>query len=93
MTGQLSNGIFARMLFVPIGWLAAGTDDQMVDRISPQDPAQDWQILQRSGAIGGFLGVLGMGGGLLAQRIGRLPSLLIQLTLLITAPVLLRTAR
>ena len=79
------------ILFLPIGTLAAATDRRLVSRLMPDDPAQGWQILQRSGSIGGLAGVLLMGG--LAQGLGLPLALGLQLVLLASAPLLMRTVR
>ena len=87
--GQLLPGWMTTVLFLPIGTLAAATDLQLVTTLMPNDPAQGWQILQRSGSIGGLAGVLLMGG--LAQWLGLPLSLGLQLVLFVTAPLLMRT--
>lgn len=89
--GQLLPGWIAIVFFLPIGTLAAATDRQLVASLMPDDPAQGWQILQRSGSIGGLAGVLLMGG--LAQWLGLPLSLGLQLVLFVTAPLLMRTIR
>ena len=89
--GQLLPGWMTTVLFLPIGTLAAATDRQLVARLMPNDPAQGWQMLQRSGSIGGLAGVLFMGG--LAQWLGLPLSLGLQLVLFVTAPLLMRTIR
>ena len=89
--GQVLPGWMTTVLFLPIGTLAAATDRQLVTTLMPNDPAQGWQILQRSGSIGGLAGVLLMGG--LAQWLGLPISLGLQLVLFVTAPLLMRTIR
>lgn len=89
--GQLLPGWMTTILFLPIGTLAAATDRRLVSRLMPDDPAQGWQILQRSGSIGGLAGVLLMGG--LAQGLGLPLALGLQLVLLASAPLLMRTVR
>ena len=89
MVSQLLPGIISTLLFIPIGALAAATDRQLVDHLQPEDPAQGWQVLRRSGAIGGLIGVLMMGS--LAQVIGLPQALLTQVALFLTAPLVLRS--
>lgn len=89
MVSQLLPGIISTLLFIPIGALAAATDRQLVDHLQPEDPAQGWQVLRRSGAIGGLVGVLMMGS--LAQVIGLPQALLTQVALFLTAPLVLRS--
>ena len=91
VVGQLLPGIISTLLFIPIGAVAAASDRQLVDRLQPDDPAQGWQMLRRSGAIGGLLGVLVMGS--LAQTIGLPHALLAQVALFLTAPLVLRAIR
>ena len=91
LAGQFLPGWLTTVLFIPMGFLAATTDRQMVQQLSPDDPAQGWQILQRSGAIGGLIGILAMGA--IAQSIGLPHALLVQLALFLTAPFLLRQAQ
>ena len=88
---QQLPGIISTLLFIPIGTLAAASDRHLVDRLQPDDPAQGWQVLRRSGAIGGLLGVLMMGS--LAQAIGLPQALLAQVALFLTAPLVLRSIR
>ena len=89
--GQISPGWMTTLLFLPMGALAAATDRQLVATLTPDDPAHGWQILQRSGSLGGLVGVLVMGG--LAQG-GGLPLVLgLQLVLFISAPLLMRSVR
>lgn len=90
LAGSWLPGWVTTAFFLPIGILAAGTDRMIVDQISPNDPATGWQILQRSGAIGGLFGVLIM--GIVAQLIGLPSTLLIQLILFLAAPLLLKSA-
>ena len=53
---------FAVLLFVPIGALAAVTDTALVDRLTPLgDEPLRWQVLIRSGAVGGLVGSIGLG--------------------------------
>ena len=88
---QLLPGLISTLLFIPLGGLAAVTDRQLVDRLQPTDPAEGWQVLSRSGAIGGLVGVLAMGS--LAQVIGLPQALLAQIGLFLTAPLLLKALR
>ena len=88
---QLLPGFISTLLFIPLGGLAAATDRQLVDRLHPTDPAEGWQVLRRSGAIGGLVGVLAMGS--LAQVIGLPQALLVQVGLFLTAPLLLKALR
>jgi len=91
VAGQLLPGIVSTLLFIPIGALAAATDRQLVEHLQPKDPAQGWQILRRSGAVGGLVGVLIMGS--LAQAIGLPLALVAQVALFLTAPLVLRCIR
>lgn len=60
---------FAVLLFVPIGALAAVSDAALVDRMSPLgDEPLRWQVLVRSGAVGGLVGSIGL--GLICQVLG-----------------------
>ena len=53
---------FAVLLFVPIGVLAAGSDAALVERMTPLgDEPVRWQVLVRSGAVGGLVGSIGLG--------------------------------
>lgn len=66
---QLTPGWGAVLLFAPLGALAAAADGALVERLGPMgDAALRWQVLQRSGAVGGLAGSLGM--GLLTQALG-----------------------
>ncbi len=87
--GPWLPGWMTTVLFLPVGVLAAGTDRLIVEHIAPNDPATGWQMLQRSGAIGGLVGVLTM--GIVAQLIGLPFTLLIQLALFAAAPLLFKT--
>ena len=86
--GPWLPGWMTTALFLPVGILAAGTDRQIVEHISPTDPATGWQMLQRSGAIGGLVGVIAM--GIVAQLIGLPFTLLFQLALFAAAPLLFK---
>lgn len=86
--GPWLPGWMTTALFLPVGILAAGTDRQIVEHISPTDPATGWQMLQRSGAIGGLVGVITM--GIVAQLIGLPFTLLFQLALFAAAPLLFK---
>ena len=53
---------FAVLLFVPIGALAAVSDAALVERMTPLgDETMRWQVLVRSGAVGGLVGSIGLG--------------------------------
>ncbi|MFM7675786.1 MAG: hypothetical protein ACKO5F_09430 [Synechococcus sp.] len=66
---QVTPGWAAVLLFVPLGALAAAADGALVEQLAPLgDGALRWQVLQRSGAVGGLAGSLGM--GLFAQLLG-----------------------
>ena len=91
VAGQLLPGTISTLLFIPIGALAAATDRQLVEHLQPKDPAQGWQMLRRSGAVGGLVGVLIMGS--LAQAIGLPLALVAQVALFLTAPLVLRCFR
>ncbi|SBO43076.1 hypothetical protein [Cyanobium sp. NIES-981] len=67
--GQLTPGWATVLLFLPLGALAAACDGALVEGMGPLgDAPLRWQVLQRSGAIGGLAGSLGM--GLLSQALG-----------------------
>ena len=52
----------AVLLFVPIGALAAASDAALVERMTPLgDEPMRWQVLVRSGAVGGLVGSIGLG--------------------------------
>jgi len=52
----------AVLLFVPIGALAAANDAALVERLTPLgDEPLRWQVLVRSGAVGGLVGSIGLG--------------------------------
>jgi hypothetical protein len=75
---QLIPGWAAVLLFLPIGALAAATDAALVEAIAPLgDLPLRWQVLQRSGAIGGLAGSLGM--GLTSQLLGLPRALPVQI--------------
>ena len=60
---------FAVLLFVPIGALAAVSDAALVERMTPLgDEPMRWQVLVRSGAVGGLVGSIGL--GLICQVLG-----------------------
>ena len=88
---QLLSSLIRTLLFVPLGGLAAVIDRQLVARLQPTDPAEGWQVLLRSGAIGGLVGVLAMES--LAQMMGLPQALLAQVGLFLTAPLLLKALR
>ncbi len=84
-------GWVATALFIPLGALAAASDSVQVQRMSSDDPAAGWQILLRSGAIGGLIGILVMGS--FAQMTGLSFALPLQLLFFLLAPVLIRQTR
>ena len=54
--------VVAVVLFVPMGALAAASDTDLVDQLSPLgDAPLRWQVLLRSSAIGGIAGSIGLG--------------------------------
>ncbi len=66
---QFTPGWAAVLLFVPLGALAAAADGALVEQLAPLgDGALRWQVLQRSGAVGGLAGSLAM--GVFAQVLG-----------------------
>ncbi|MFY8147847.1 MAG: hypothetical protein ACOVNL_01350 [Prochlorococcaceae cyanobacterium] len=66
---QITPGWGAVLLFLPLGALAAAADGALVEQVAPLgDTTLGWQVLQRSGAVGGLAGSLGM--GLLSQVLG-----------------------
>ncbi|MEO1002700.1 MAG: hypothetical protein AAFX65_06260 [Cyanobacteria bacterium J06638_7] len=68
-TAQLVPGWAAVLLFLPLGALAAASDAALVGSLGPLgDAPLRWSVLQRSGAMGGVAGSLGM--GLLSQLLG-----------------------
>jgi hypothetical protein len=75
---QWAVGWVAVLLFVPFGLLAAVADARLAVGVDPAgDLQQNWNRLERSSALGGLVGSLGM--GLIAQVIGLAGSLPIQL--------------
>tara|TARA_B100001057_G_C22767470_1_gene918241 strand:- start:435 stop:1457 length:1023 start_codon:yes stop_codon:yes gene_type:complete len=88
LASQWLPGWITTALFIAIGALAAGLDHLLVGRIAPQDQAFGWQVMRRSGAIGGLVGILVMGS--VAQVIGLNAALLLQIALFIAAPFLLQ---
>ena len=88
LAGQWLPGWVTTALFIAIGALAAALDHLLVGRIAPQDQAFGWQVMRRSGAIGGLVGILVMGS--VAQVIGLNAALLLQIALFIAAPFLLQ---
>ncbi len=75
---QFVGGWGAVLLFVPFGLLAAVADARLAVGVDPAgDLQQNWNRLERSSALGGLVGSLGM--GLIAQVIGLAGSLPIQL--------------
>ncbi|MEA5391493.1 hypothetical protein VB738_09505 [Cyanobium gracile UHCC 0139] len=85
---QFVGGWGAVLLFVPFGLLAAVADARLALGVDPAgDLQQNWIVLERSSALGGLAGSLGM--GLVAQLIGLGASLPIQLAAFLGAGVLL----
>ena len=78
----------AVLLFLPMGVLAARSDGQLVAGLqSLGDEALRWQILERSGAIGGLAGALAIGA--VAQVVGLTWALPIQVGAFALAALLL----
>lgn len=79
----------AVLLFVPMGVLAARSDGQLVASLTSlvDDEPLRWQILERSGAIGGLAGALAIGA--VAQVVGLTWALPIQVGAFVAAAVLL----
>jgi hypothetical protein len=85
---QFVSGWGAVLLFVPFGLLAALADARLAAGVHPAgDLQRNWNRLERSSALGGLLGSLGM--GLIAQVIGLAGSLPIQLVGFLGAGALL----
>ncbi len=85
---QFVGGWGSVLLFVPFGLLAAVADARLALGVDPAgDLQQNWSVLERSSALGGLAGSLGM--GLVAQVIGLGGSLPIQLAAFLGAAVLL----
>lgn len=85
---QFIDGWGAVLLFVPFGLLAALADARLAVGMDPAgDLQRNWNRLERSSALGGLLGSLGM--GLIAQVIGLAGSLPIQLLAFLGAGALL----
>ncbi len=85
---QFVGGWGAVLLFVPFGLLAAVADARLALGVDPAgDLQQNWSVLERSSALGGLAGSLGM--GLVAQLIGLGGSLPIQLAAFLGAAGLL----
>ncbi|WP_094587345.1 hypothetical protein [Synechococcus sp. BO 8801] len=85
---QFVGGWGSVLLFVPFGLLAAVADARLAHGVDPAgDLQQNWSLLERSSALGGLAGSLGM--GLVAQLIGLGGSLPIQLAAFLGAGVLL----
>ena len=58
----LVPGWLALLSFFPLGVLAAGSDAELVSQLAGKgDPSLCWEILLRSGALGGLIGALGIG--------------------------------
>ncbi|MBW4530335.1 MAG: hypothetical protein KME02_06550 [Aphanothece saxicola GSE-SYN-MK-01-06B] len=85
---QFIDGWGAVLLFVPFGLLAALADARLAVGVDPAgDLQRNWNRLERSSALGGLVGSLGM--GLIAQVIGLAGSLPIQLLAFLGAGALL----
>ncbi len=85
---QWVGGWGAVFLFVPFGLLAAMADASLAIGVDPAgDLQRNWNRLERSSALGGLVGSLGM--GLIAQVIGLAGSLPIQLVAFLGAGALL----
>jgi hypothetical protein len=85
---QFVGGWGSVLLFVPFGLLAAVADARLALGVDPAgDLQQNWSVLERSSALGGLAGSLGM--GLVAQLIGLGSSLPIQLAAFLGAAALL----
>jgi hypothetical protein len=85
---QWTLGWGAVLLFIPLGLLAALADARLAVSLDPSGTLPDnWDILERSSALGSLAGSLGM--GLIAQLIGLEGSLPIQLMAFLGAGVLL----
>ena len=85
---QLLPGWGAVLLFVPLGLLAACSDQCLIQALgSAEDPALSLQLFSRSACLGGLLGSLAM--GVLAQAIGLSGLLPIQLLAFVLAAVLM----
>lgn len=81
-------GAVVLVLFVPLGLLAALADASLAIGMGPAgDLQRNWNRLERSSALGGLMGSLGM--GLVAQVIGLAGSLPIQLVAFLGAGALL----
>ncbi|WP_216900956.1 MFS transporter [Synechococcus sp. CCY 9618] len=85
---QWASGWGAVLLFLPFGLLAAVADARLAIDLDPSgDLQRNWHTLERSSALGGLAGCLGM--GLVAQMIGLAASLPIQLVGFVGAGALL----
>ncbi len=89
---QLLPGWAALLLFLPFGALAGRCDAGLVQTLThlPGEPLR-WQTFERSGAVGGVAGSLGM--GLLAQLLGLPLALPLQIAAFVLAAVLLLPPR
>ncbi len=80
------------LIFLPLGGLAQASDLAQVRGLSELgDEPLRWQILARSGAIGGLLGSLAM--GLMAQLLGLSVALPVQIGLFLGAALILSPRR
>ena len=76
-------------LFLPMGLVAATSDEQRVAALDPRgDGPLGWLILERSGALGSLVGSLGI--GLISQRVGLSGALSLELVAFGLAALLLR---
>jgi hypothetical protein len=79
----------AVLLFLPMGLVAAVSDNQRVAALASRgDEILRWQILERSGSLGAVLGSLGI--GLLSQVIGLTWALPLEVVAFVLAALLLR---
>ena len=85
---QLLPGWGAVLLFVPLGLLAACSDQCLIQAVGPaEDPALRLQLFSRSSALGGLLGSLVM--GVLGQALGLSGLLPIQLLAIVLVALLM----
>ncbi len=85
---QALPGWGAVLLFLPMGLLAAASDGHLIDGLAPLGAvAVRWQVLERSGALGGLLGTLAIGA--LSQIVGLESALPIVLVAFVLAALLL----
>ncbi|WP_094554250.1 hypothetical protein [Synechococcus sp. 1G10] len=85
---QALPGWGAVLLFLPMGLLAAASDGHLIDALAPSgDLAVRWQVLERSGVLGGLLGTLSIGA--LSQVLGLERALPIVLAAFVLAGLLM----